>query len=210
EVERVFGKIGRAESATDPAPLTMIETVVRLKPRSAWRPGLDREALIAELDRRVRLPGLVNAWVQPIRARIEMQATGVRTALAVRLSGADLDQLAALAERVEAVLAELPGTRAAFAERSAAARYLELVPDRIALARHGLTMADFAEWVAGAIGGEPLAQAYVGRARYAVALRLPPEWRDSPERLAGLVLRTPSGTEPPLGRLARIAIVPGP
>lgn len=210
EVERVFGKIGRAESATDPAPLTMIETTILLKPKAAWREGLDHDQLIAELDQRVRLPGLVNAWVQPIRTRIEMQSTGIRTPLALRLLGDDLVTLNRLAEEAEAVLKALPGTRSAFAERMGSQPYLELRPDRLALARHGLSMEDFAEWVASAIGGEPLATAYVGRARYAVALRLPHEFRDSPEALAELILPTPSGIEAPLSRLAEIAIREGP
>lgn len=210
EVARVFGKIGRAESATDPAPLTMIETTVLLKPRDEWREGLTPEALIEELDRLVKLPGLVNAWVQPIRTRIEMQSTGIRTALALRLLGDDLDTLSRLAEEAEAVLQALPGTRSAFAERMSSGFYLELRPDRMALARLGLAMEDFAEWVGSAIGGEPLATAYVGRARYPVVLRLPQRERDSPEALAGLVMRTPGGIEVPLGRLAEIAIREGP
>ncbi len=210
EVERVFGKIGRAESATDPAPLSMIETTILLKPRSAWRAGLTHDALLEELDRRVQVPGLVNAWVQPIRTRIEMQSTGIRTALALRLLGDDLPTLARLAAEAEEVLRALPGTRSAFAERMSSALYLELRPDRLALARHGLSMEDFAEWVGSAIGGEPLTTAYVGRARYPVVLRLPQRFRDDPETLAGLVLRTPSGVEAPLSRLAQIAVREGP
>jgi copper/silver efflux system protein len=210
EVETVFGKIGRADSATDPAPLSMIETTIQLKPQSEWRPGLDMAGLIAELDERLRIPGLTNAWVQPIRTRIDMQATGIRTPLGVRLSGDDLGELTRLAERVEALLQDVPGTRSAFADRAAAARTLEILPRRAELARYGLEMEAFMGWIGGAVGGEAIATAYDGRRRFPVALRLPQEFRDSPETLAELGVATPSGVQVPLGRLAEIRIAQGP
>ncbi len=210
EVETVFGKIGRADSATDPAPLTMIESTIRLKPESEWRSGLRMDDLIAELEERVRVPGLTNAWVQPIRTRIDMQTTGIRTPLGVRLSGDDLDTLTRLAERIEAILAELPGTRSAFADRAADGRYLEIAPRRGELARYGIEMAQFMDWIAGAIGGEALATAVDGRRRFAITLRLPQSFRDSPEALADLGFATPSGVQVPMSRLAEINIVRGP
>ena len=210
EVLSVFGKAGRADSATDPAPLSMLETTIRLKPQDEWRAGLTMDDLIAELDARVRVPGLTNAWVQPIRTRIDMQSTGVRTPLGVRLSGDDLQQLTRLAQQVEAVLGEVPGTRSAFADRAAAARTLEIVPRRAELARYGLEMEAFMAWLGQAVGGAQVATAYDGRRRFPVALRLPPEVRDSPEALAELGVTTPSGVSVPLGRLAEIRIAQGP
>ncbi len=210
EVARVFGKIGRADSATDPAPLSMVETTIQLRPEAEWRPGVTLDDIVAELDARVRVPGVTNAWVQPIRTRIDMQTTGIRTPLGVRLAGDDLDALTRLAERVEAVLTGVPGTRSAFADRAAAARTLEIVPRRAELARHGLEMEAFMAWVSEAIGGASVATAYDGRRRFPVAMRLPQTFRDSPEALAELGVATPAGTQVPLGRLAEIRIARGP
>ncbi len=210
EVESVFGKIGRADSATDPAPLSMIETTIRLKPQEEWREGLDMAGLIAELDARVDVPGLTNAWVQPIRTRIDMQSTGIRTPLGVRLSGDDLVQLTRLAQRVETVLNDVPGTRSAFADRAAEARTIEVIPRRAELARYGLEVEAFMAWIGSAIGGEAVTTAYDGRRRFPVAMRLPQEFRDSPEALAELGVSTPGGVQVPLGRLAEIRIATGP
>ena len=210
EVQHVFGKIGRANSATDPAPLTMIETTIQLKPQDQWRPGLTLDALIAELDARVQVPGVTNAWVQPIRTRIDMQSTGIRTALGVRLSGDDLDVLTRSAESVEAILSQVPGTRSAFADRGADGRTVEIVPDRAALARYGVEPAQFMDWISSAIGGATLGTAVDGRRRFPIALRLPPEWRDSPEALADLGVVTPAGEPVPLSRLASIRVASGP
>ncbi|MCL4721606.1 MAG: CusA/CzcA family heavy metal efflux RND transporter, partial [Gammaproteobacteria bacterium] len=210
EVDTVFGKIGRADTATDPAPLTMVETVIRFRPESEWRPGLTRQALMAELDERVRLPGVANAWVPPILNRINMQVSGIRTPLAVRVTGPDLAGLGREAVRIASLLQALPGTRSAFAERTASARYIEIEPDRAALARAGLSMAQLQELLAIAIGGGPVSRAFEGRERYPMSIRLPQAWRDSPERLAELPVHSPSGAQVPLGALARIAIVDGP
>lgn len=210
EVETVFGKIGRADSATDPAPISMIETTIRLKPESEWRTGMDMDALIAELDARLRIPGVTNAWVQPIRTRIDMQSTGLRTPLGVRLAGDDLQQLTALATEVEAALTDVPGIRSAFADRGAMARSLEIRPRREDLARYGVEMEAFMAWLGEAVGGAPIATAYEGRRRFPVAMRLPQDVRDTPEALAELGVVTPSGAQVPLGRLADIELVEAP
>ena len=210
EVETVFGKIGRADSATDPAPISMIETTIRLKPESEWREGMKIDDLIAELDARLRIPGVTNAWVQPIRTRIDMQSTGLRTPLGVRLAGDDLQQLTALATEVEAALADVPGIRSAFADRGAAARSLEIRPRREDLARYGVEMEAFMAWLGEAVGGAPIATAYEGRRRFPVAMRLPQDVRDTPEALAELGVVTPSGAQVPLGRLADIELVEAP
>lgn len=210
EVARVFGKIGRADSATDPAPLSMIETTLQLRPRSEWRPGMTLDGLIAELDARLQIPGLTNAWVQPIRTRIDMQATGLRTPLGVRLAGDDLEQLTRIATEVEAALAGVPGIRSAYADRGAQARSLEIRPRREDLARYGVEMADFMAWLGEAVGGASLATAYEGRQRFPVVLRVPQDVRDSPEALAELGVVTASGAQVPLGRLADIELVTAP
>jgi Cu(I)/Ag(I) efflux system membrane protein CusA/SilA len=210
EVEHVFGKIGRADSATDPAPLSMIETTIRLKPQEDWRPGLTLDDLIAELDARLQIPGLTNAWVQPIRTRIDMQATGLRTPLGVRIAGDDLQQLTAIATEVEAALDGVPGIRSAYADRAANARSLEVRPRRDALARYGVEMEAFMAWLGEAVGGAPIATAYEGRRRFPVVLRLPQDVRDTPETLAELGVVTPSGQQVPLSRLADIEIVEAP
>ena len=210
EVETVFSKIGRADSATDPAPISMIETTIRLKPESEWRAGMDMDALVAEFDARLRIPGVTNAWVQPIRTRIDMQSTGLRTPLGVRLAGDDLQQLTALATEVEAALADVPGIRSAFADRGATARSLEIRPRREDLARYGVEMEAFMAWLGEAVGGAPIATAYEGRRRFPVAMRLPQDVRDTPEALAELGVVTPSGAQVPLGRLADIELVEAP
>jgi Cu(I)/Ag(I) efflux system membrane protein CusA/SilA len=210
EVAQVFGKAGRADTATDPAPLAMIESVVRLKPREAWRPGLDRATLEAELAAAAELPGLVPAWVPPILNRITMQASGLRTPLGLRVSGDDLDHVTREAERLATLLAGIPGTRSAFADRGARARGLRIVPDRAALAQHGLSMAALQNWIGHAIGGAPVIEAFEDRLRVPVVLRLEAEWRDSPEALQALPLRTPAGTTVRLGDLAEIVVEDAP
>ena len=210
EVASVFGKAGRAETATDPAPLTMIETIIQFKPESEWRPGMNREKLVAELQRRLKLPGLTNAWVPPILNRINMQVSGIRTPLGLRVTGPDLTTLSRDAERIAAILSKLPGTRSAFAERAADARLIEVRPDREMLARVGLSMDEAQEWLAAAVGGEAVTRAVEGRERYPIALRLAQDWRDSPEALQALPVVTPSGAQLPLGALADIRLVDGP
>ena len=210
EVASVFGKAGRAESATDPAPLTMIETVIQFKPEDQWRPGMTREKIVEQLQERLQLPGLTNAWVPPILNRINMQISGIRTPLGVRVTGPDLDSISRDAQRISEVLSKVPGTRSAFAERAADARIIEVKPDREMLARYGVSMEQAQEWLATAIGGEAIGRAVEGRERYPITLRLPQGWRDSPEALNQLPVVTPSGAQLPLGALVEVKIVDGP
>ena len=210
EVATVFGKAGRAETATDPAPLTMLETTVQFKPESEWRPGMTRDKVMAELQQKLALPGLTAAWVPPILNRINMQVSGIRTPLGVRVTGPDLATISKNAERIAAVLSKVPGTRSAFAERAADERQIDVTPDREMLARYGVSMEDAQEWLASAIGGEAISRAVEGRERYPIALRVPSSWRDSPESIAALPVVTPSGAQVPLGELARISLSDGP
>ncbi len=210
EVARVFGKVGPAETATDPAPMTMIETSITLKPRDQWREGLTLDQLIAELDQRVRVPGLTNAWVMPIKTRIDMLATGIRTPVGVKIAGPDLAEIQRLGEEIERVLRALPGTRSVIAERVSGGRYLEVRPKRLEAARLGLSVADINELIAVAVGGMNLTQTVEGRERYPLNLRFPRERRDDPEKLVQLPLVTPSGAQVPLGQVAELVIVDGP
>ncbi len=210
EVARVFGKVGPAETATDPAPMTMIETSITLKPRDQWREGLTLDQLIAELDQRVRVPGLTNAWVMPIKTRIDMLATGIRTPVGVKIAGPDLAEIQRLGEEIERVLRAIPGTRSVIAERVSGGRYLEVRPKRLEAARLGLSVADINELIAVAVGGMNLTQTVEGRERYPLNLRFPRERRDDPEKLAQLPLVTLSGAQIPLGQVAELVIVDGP
>ena len=210
EVASVFGKAGRAETATDPAPLTMIESIIQFKPEDQWRQGMTREKLLAELQDKLALPGLTNAWVPPILNRINMQVSGIRTPLGVRVTGPDLKTISLDAERIAAVLQSVPGTRSAFAERAADARVIEVQPKREQLARYGMSMEDAQELLATAIGGEAISRAIEGRQRYPIAMRLPQSWRDSPEALLALPVVTPSGAHVPFGALADIRLADGP
>ena len=210
EVATVFGKAGRAETATDPAPLTMIETIIQFKPEDQWRDGMTREKIVEELQQKLALPGLTAAWVPPILNRINMQVSGIRTPLGVRVTGPDLPTISKNADRIAAVLSKVPGTRSAFAERAADARQIDVIPDREMLARYGVSMADAQEWLASAIGGEAIGRAVEGRERYPIALRTEQSWRDSPEALMALPVVTPSGAQVPLGALAEIKLSDGP
>ena len=210
EVSSVFGKMGRADTATDPAPLTMVETIVRLRPRDEWRPGLTEQQLLQQLDAQVSLPGVRNAWVMPIRTRIDMQSTGVKTPLGIRLAANSLDDLDAAARSIEALLDRLPGTRSIIAERPAEGRYLDITPDRDALARHGLSMTAFSEIVATAVGGSVVNETLEGRERYPVNLRFAQAARDSVEDLERLLFATPAGTRITLGDVATLQTVVGP
>ena len=210
EVASVFGKAGRAESATDPAPLTMLETTIQFKPEDQWRPGMTREKLVAELQQKLALPGLTAAWVPPILNRINMQVSGIRTPLGVRVTGPDVATISKEAERIALILSKVSGTRSAFAERAADARQIDVVPDREMLARYGVSMEDAQAWLASAIGGEAIGRAVDGRERYPIALRTPQSWRDSPEAIAALPIVTPSGAQVPLGALAKVSLSDGP
>lgn len=210
EVARVLGKAGRADTATDPAPLTMIETFITLKPRSEWRAGMTTARIIDELDALVQVPGVTNAWVFPIQTRIDMLQTGIRTDVGVRVTGPDLATIQAITERIETLVAEMPGTRTAFADRPADGRYLTLDVDRVAAARHGMNIADVHETVRYGIGGADVTETVEGLERFPVNVRFHADWRDSPAQLAELPVVTPAGTHVPLGELAAVRIDDGP
>ena len=210
EVESVFGKAGRALTATDPAPLEMFETVVNLKPEEQWRPGMTTDRLIAEMDRAAQLPGVTIAWTMPIKNRIDMLSTGIRTPIGVKVFGKDLAAMAKLATEIEAAVKTVPGTASAYAERITGGYYLNIEPDRPRLARHGLSVGDFLEVVATALGGETVTTTVEGRERFDVIVRYPRELRDSPERIADEVLvPAPGGAMIPLGQLARVSLDQG-
>ena len=210
EVVRVFGKAGRAETATDPAPLEMFETTIQLKPREQWRAGMTPEKLVEELDQAVKVPGLSNIWVTPIRNRIDMQATGIKSPIGVKVSGSSLAAIDRVAAAVEQVARGVPGVSSALAERLTGGRYVDVQIDRVAASRYGLNVADVQSLVAGAIGGENVSETIEGRARFPINLRYPREWRDTPQRLAELPFLTPLGQQVTLGTVAKIAIVDGP
>jgi len=210
EVARVFGKAGRAETATDPGPLEMFETTIQLKPQAQWRAGMTPEKIVEQLDRAVRIPGLANIWVPPIRNRIDMLATGIKSPIGVKVTGADLAAIDRVALAIEHVAKRVPGVSSALAERLTGGRYLDIDIDRAAAARYGLAIADVQEIVVGAIGGENVAETIEGRARFPVNLRYPREWRDTPERLAALPIVTATGQQITLGTVARIGVSDGP
>ena len=210
EVERVFGKIGRADTATDPAPLTMIETLIQLKPRDEWRPGLALEDLIEELDTLVQFPGLTNAWIMPIKTRIDMLATGIKTPVGIKVAGPDLAEIEAIGRDIERVLQDLPGTLSAYSERVGAGRYIEIIPKRQAAARLGLNVDDINQVVSAAVGGINITETVEGLERYPVNVRFPREQRDDPAKLRELPLVTPAGAQIPLSQVAEVKIVEGP
>lgn len=210
EVESVFGKAGRAETATDPAPLEMFETTIHFKPRDQWRPGMTPEKLVDELDRVVRVPGLANIWIPPIRNRIDMLATGIKSPIGVKVSGPELAELDRIAHDVERVARTVPGVSSALAERLTGGRYVDVHIDRAAAARFGLNIADVQEIISGAIGGENVGQTVEGLARYPINVRYPREIRDSLEELRGLPVVTASGQQITLGTVALIRVSDGP
>jgi Cu(I)/Ag(I) efflux system membrane protein CusA/SilA len=210
EVRRVFGKVGRAETATDPAPLTMIETLIQLKPREEWRPGMTVEGLIAELDATVRFPGLSNAWIMPIKTRIDMLATGIKTPVGIKVSGPDLTEIERIGRRIEGALRDVPGTASAYSERVAAGRYVEIRPKRREAARLGLNVEDINLLISAAVGGINITQTVEGPERYPVNLRFPREQRDDPVKLRELPLVTPAGAQVALSQIADIRVVEGP
>ena len=210
EVENVFGKVGRAETATDPAPLSMIETTIILKPEDEWREGMTPEALIEELDAAIRVPGLTNAWTMPIRTRIDMLSTGIKTPVGIKIGGPDLSELERLGRRIEAIVRDLPGTRGAYAERVMGGNYLDVKVDRTAIARYGLTVSDVQEVVQTAIGGLNVTTTVEGLERYPVNLRYGRELRDDLPALRAVLVPTTAGAQIPLGRLASIEYAIGP
>ncbi|MEP0546499.1 MAG: CusA/CzcA family heavy metal efflux RND transporter [Rhodothermales bacterium] len=210
EVERVFGKIGRAETATDPAPLSMIETTVILKPESEWRDGVTRQSLTAEMDRAINFPGLTNAWTMPIKTRIDMLATGIKTPVGVKIAGPDLAVLERLGREVEAAVKDLPGTRSAYAERVMGGSFLDIDVDRRAAARYGLTSGDVQDVISAAVGGMNVTTTVEGLERYPVNVRYPRALRDDLPALRQVLVPTPNGANVPLGQLADFSYVAGP
>ena len=210
EVETVFGKIGRAETATDPAPLSMIETFIQLKDRSEWRPGVTTESLIDELDSLVKLPGVTNAWVMPIKTRIDMLATGIKTPVGVKIAGADINVIQSIGQQLEAILADVPGTASVYSERVAGGRYIKVDINREKASRFGLNITDIQQVIASAIGGVNVTHTIEGLERYPVNIRYPQSYRNSPEQLQILPVVTPSGQRIALGDVASVFIEDGP
>jgi Cu(I)/Ag(I) efflux system membrane protein CusA/SilA len=210
EVKHVFGKIGRAESATDPAPLEMIETTIMLKPRDEWRDGMTTDQLIDEMDAALKIPGMGNVWVQPIRNRIDMLATGIKSPVGIKIAGADLKVIEKLGAQIEAVVRNVPGTVSAFSERVSGGRYIDVRPNRLAAARYGLSIEDLQNVVSQAIGGENIGQTIEGLARFPINARYPRELRDSITDLRNLPIVTARGATITLGGVADVEIVDGP
>jgi Cu(I)/Ag(I) efflux system membrane protein CusA/SilA len=210
EVERVFGKAGRAETATDPAPIEMFETTVKLKPRDQWRPGMTPDKLKAELDALVRFPGLSNAWVYPIKTRIDMLATGIRTPVGIKIMGPDLGVIQQIGRDIEDILRPVPGTTSVYAERTAAGRYLDVDIDRVAAGRYGLNIKDVQDIVGSAVGGMTVSYTVEGLERYPINLRYPQDFRDSLQSLRDLPIVTPTGANVTLADVARVDVAEGP
>jgi Cu(I)/Ag(I) efflux system membrane protein CusA/SilA len=211
EVQSVFGKAGRAATATDPAPIEMFETVINLKPESEWRPGLTVDKLIAEMDKSLQFPGVSNAWTMPIKARIDMLATGIRTPIGIKVFGRDLHEIERLARQIEAAVRTVPGTASAYAERIVGGYYLEITPKREELGRYGLMVGDVQDVIATALGAETVTTTVEGRERYAVNVRYPRELRSDPQTIAReLLIALPGGGTVPLGEVATVARTQGP
>ncbi|MDH2916803.1 MAG: efflux RND transporter permease subunit [Gallionella sp.] len=210
EVASVYGKAGRAQSATDPAPLEMFETVINLKPQEEWRNGMDTDKLIAEMDKALQFPGVANSWTMPIKARIDMLSTGIRTPIGIKVFGKDLNEMERLAKEIESVVKKIAGTSSAYAERITGGFYLDIEPDRLALARYGLTMNEVQEVIATALGGENVTTTVEGLERFGVAVRYPRDLRSTPEQIAREVLvPTMDGAMIPLGQVARVSLSKG-
>jgi Cu(I)/Ag(I) efflux system membrane protein CusA/SilA len=210
EVASVFGKSGRAETPTDPAPLNMFETVVTLKPEDQWRPGMTWDKLLDELDRTVRLPGMPNIWWMPIQTRTEMLATGIRSVLGIKVFGADLGEIGRVSKEIEQALAVVPGTRSAFAERTTGGYYLNFDVNRDAIARYGLTVGDVQDIVESAIGGTSVSQTVEGRERYSINVRYARDERSDPQSLERVLVSAPDGAQIPLAELATISVSTAP
>ncbi|MDU6751127.1 MAG: efflux RND transporter permease subunit, partial [Bradyrhizobium sp.] len=211
EVASVYGKAGRASTATDPAPTEMFETVVNLKPKEEWRPGMTIDNLIAQMDKALQFPGVSNAWTMPIKARIDMLSTGIRTPIGVKVMGTDLAEIDRLAKQIEPVLKAVPGTSSAYAERSLGGYYLEITPDRAALSRYGIMVQDVQDTIASALGGQAVTTTVEGRQRFTVNLRYPRDLRDNPKAIASdILVPMPAGGAVPLGEVATVDTKRGP
>ena len=210
EVENVFGKIGRAETATDPAPLSMIETTITLKPQSQWRDGMTPERLIDEMDAAIQFPGLTNAWTMPIKTRIDMLSTGIKTPVGIKVAGEDLQTLQNIGQQIEEVIRRVPGTLSVYAERVAGGNYLDFEVRREAAARYGLTVGDVQDVITAALGGMNITSTVEGRERYPVNLRYGRELRDNLPALRRVLVPTPTGAQIPIEQIADIHIRKGP
>ncbi|MEQ4597468.1 MAG: efflux RND transporter permease subunit, partial [Methylobacteriaceae bacterium] len=211
EVASVYGKAGRANTATDPAPSEMFETIVNLKPKADWRRGVTMASLRAEMDKALQFPGVSNAWTQPIRARIDMLATGIRTPVGIKVLGTDLSEMEKVARKVEAVVKAVPGTASAYAERVQGGYFLDITPDRGVLGRYGLTVGEVQDVIAMALGGDNVTNTVEGRERYTVNLRYPRAFRSDPRSIADEVqVPIPGGGTVPLGEVAKVALARGP
>ncbi len=210
EVKNVLGKIGRAETATDPAGLDMVETTIQLRPESEWRPGMTPDRLIREMDQAIRFPGLTNAWTMPIKTRTDMLSTGIKTPVGIKIAGPDLTVLESIGKQVEAVVRDIPGTLSAFAERATGGNYLDFEIDRQAVARYGLTVGDVQDVIQTAMGGMTVTTTVEGLERYPVNVRYGRELRDDPEALRRVLVRTPAGKQIPIAQLADIHVRTGP
>jgi Cu(I)/Ag(I) efflux system membrane protein CusA/SilA len=210
EVASVYGKAGRAQTATDPAPLEMFETVINLKPQKEWRTGMTTDKLIAEMNKALQFPGVANSWTMPIKARIDMLSTGIRTPIGIKVFGKNLDEMERLAKEIETVVKKVPGTSSAFAERITGGFYLNIEPDRIALARYGMAIGDLQDVISTALGGEMVTTTVEGRERFGVIVRYPRELRGTPDQIAREVLvPTMDGAMIPLGQLATVSLSKG-
>ena len=210
EVESVFGKIGRAETATDPAPLTMIETTIRLKPQDQWREGMTPDKLVEEMNNAIHIPGLTNAWTMPIKTRIDMLSTGIKTPVGIKIAGPDLNVLQDLGKQVEELMKTVPGTRSAYAERSVGGNYIDFIIDREAIARYGLTVADVQDVFMSAIGGMNITKTVEGLERYPVNLRYARDYRENIEAIKRVLVSIPMGGNVPLEQLGEFEIKKGP
>ena len=210
EVQWVFGKAGRAETSTDPAPFSMGETTVMLKPESEWRPGMTWEKLVEEMDKKIRFPGVANAWTMPIKNRIDMLSTGIRTPVGIKIFGPDLTKIEEIGRHLEMVLNSVPGTRSVFAERVAGGYYLDFDLKREEIARYGLMIEDIQTIIESAIGGESITTTVEGRERYPVSVRYARELRDDPEKLKRVLIPTTNGAQVPLAQLAELRLASGP
>ncbi|NMD78211.1 Cation efflux system protein CusA [Klebsiella pasteurii] len=210
EVQSVFGKAGRADSATDPAPLTMLETTIQFKPKSEWRPGMTMDKLISELDNTVKVPGIANVWVPPIRNRLDMLATGIKSPVGIKVNGNNLAEIEKTAEEIERIVRNVPGVTSALAERLDGGRYIDITIDRVKAARYGVSVKELQSVVASVVGGDNIGETIEGRERYPISVRYPREMRDSLQKLRDLPVVTSGGAQVALSELADIAITDGP
>jgi Cu(I)/Ag(I) efflux system membrane protein CusA/SilA len=210
EVDHVFGKAGRADTSTDPAPFSMMEVVVELKPKEQWREGLSYEDLIAEMDRALQFPGVTNAWTMPIKARLDMLTTGVRTPVGIKIFGPDLKKIEDIGKAIEMIAKDVPGTRSVYAERVSGGYYLDFIINRDEIARYGFTVMDVSKIIESGIGGESFTTTIEGRERYPVNLRYLREQRDDLDKLGRLTVSAPNGALVPLAQLAELRMVSGP